>query len=141
MELYIKNKNLVQIKNNVKYNLIDLTQGGYQKFRSFEKLEINSFKKKIYLNGLGYKCQILENKLSFKLNLSHNLEIDIPKYITKVSQKKNVILFEAKDKVMLGNFLDLIYRLRPSDIYKNKGFSLDSKLKILKEVNKKNKKG
>lgn len=141
MELYVKNKSLLKIKDNIKYDLVDLTKNSYKSIDSYEKFEQSFFKKKIYLNGLGYKCQTVENKLLFKLNLSHSLEVNIPKYITKVTQKKNIILFESKDKIMLGNFLNKIYQLRPSDAYKGKGFSLDSTIKVLKEVNKKNKKG
>jgi len=139
MQLYIINKNLIKIVENLKYNLIDLTKNDFKNISFFK--DINLHKKKIYLNGLGYKCQILESKLMFKLNLSHSSEIEIPLYITRVTQKKNVILFESSDKILLGNFVEKIYNLRPSDVYKAKGFSLDSKSKIIKEVNKKNKKG
>lgn len=140
MELYVKNKNLIKIKDKTKYNLINLSKTSYDLINSSDKFNSIFFKKKIYLNGLGYKCQILENKLIFKLNLSHNLELNIPEYITKVTQKKNILLFESQDKIMLGNFVNNVYHLRPSDAYKGKGFSLDSKVKVLKEVNKKNKK-
>lgn len=141
MELCVKNKNLIKINNDFNYDLIDLNKISYKSLHFLKKSEVCLFKKKISLNGLGYKCQIVENKLLFKLNLSHSLEIDIPKYISRVTQKKNVILFESKDNILLGNFLEQVYQLRPADSYKAKGFSLDSKVKALKEVNKKNKKG
>jgi len=141
MKLYIKNKNLIKITDDFKYNFVDLKSNNFKDVISYKNTNVSSHKKKIYLNGLGYKCFILEKKLAFKLNLSHSLEVEIPNFITKITQKKNVFLFEANDKILLGNFVEKIYNLRPSDVYKVKGFSLDSKLKIIKEVNKKNKKG
>lgn len=141
MKLYIKNKNLIKTGSDLNYTLIDLIKNKPKNILSFKEIKTGVYKKKIYLNGLGYKCQILEKKLAFKLNLSHNLEIEIPSYIIKVTQKKNILLFESGDKILLGNFIEKIYNLRPADAYKAKGFSLDSKSQILKEVNKKNKKG
>lgn len=141
MKLYIKNKNLIKIADDSRYNLVDLKNNNFKDAISCKSINGTSYKKKISLNGLGYKCFILETKLAFKLNLSHSLEVEIPNFITRITQKKNVFLFEANDKILLGNFVEKIYNLRPSDVYKAKGFSLDSKLKIIKEVNKKNKKG
>lgn len=141
MKLYIKNKTVIKIGSDFNYNLVDLTKNNFKTFLKFKNISSNLHKKKMYLNGLGYKCQILNKKLSFKLNLSHGLNVDVPSHITKMSQKKNILLFESNDKILLGNFVEQIYNLRPSDVYKAKGFFLDSKSKIIKEVNKKNKKG
>ncbi len=100
-----------------------------------DKLRI--YKKKMFLKGLGYKV-IVENKtLSFKLNLSHELKIEIPVYIKRVTVNKTNIVFESYDSVLLGNFVEKIYNLKPRDSYKGKGFFLKSKVVPIKEIKKK----
>ncbi len=100
-----------------------------------DKLRI--YKKKMFLKGLGYKVIVENNVLSFKLNLSHELKLDIPSYIKRVVVNKTNLVFESYDSVLLGNFVEKIYNLRPKDNYKGKGFSLKSKVVPLKEIKKK----
>ena len=140
MEIFFKNGVLIKLQNDSVYTLYrsDLNQNLLDV--SLNHVESKIFRKKISLNGLGYKCQVINSSLSFKLNLSHSLDIAIPSYIVKVIQKKNTLIFESFDKIMLGNFVENLYNLRPADVYKSKGFYLESKNNITKEVNKKNKK-
>jgi len=94
-------------------------------------------KKKLFLKGLGYKV-IFENKsLIFKLNFSHNIVMEVPNYITRIVVGKTKIVFESYDSILLGNFIEKIYNLRPKDNYKRKGFSLSSKVVPKKEIKKK----
>lgn len=143
MKILRKDNVLLEILEKDKFHVVNCleTSSLFKKTKENSDKVLRIHRKKILLNGLGYKCQIIAKKLIFKLNLSHSLEIDIPSYISKVTQKKKFFVFESYDKIMLGTFLERIYNLRPSDVYKFKGFYLESKSKVMKEVNKKNKKG
>ncbi len=100
-----------------------------------DKLKL--YRKKLFLKGLGYKVLVENNVLSFKLNLSHDLQLEIPSYITRVVVNKTNIVFESYDLVLLGNFIEKIYNFKPKDNYKGKGFSLKSKVVPIKEIKKK----
>jgi ribosomal protein L6P/L9E len=91
----------------------------------------------LFLKGLGYKVIIENNMLLFKLNLSHELKIEIPSYINRVLVNKTNIVFESYDIILLGNFIEKIYNFKPKDSYKGKGFSLQSKVVPIKEIKKK----
>ncbi len=100
-----------------------------------EKLRLT--KKKLFLRGLGYKVIFENGFLSFKLNLSHELKLKLPAFIKRVVINKTNIVFESYDSILLGNFVESIYNLKPKDPYQGKGFSLKTKVVPLKEVKKK----
>lgn len=97
------------------------------------------FKQKLLLKGLGYRCNVdLEKKtLILKIGFSHLLTINIPDHIRNIVVKKTFLLFESTDKILLGNFINKIYKLKMPDIYKRKGFSFPYKQKKLKIIKKK----
>lgn len=104
---------------------------------SLDTARLKQYKKKIFLKGLGYKVTLDKNKLIFKLNFSHLIELDVPSYITKVTINKTNLVFESIDPVLLGSFVEKIYNFKPKDSYKGKGFSLTTKAVPLKEIKKK----
>ena len=57
--------------------------------------------------------------------------------ITKIGLKGFLITFYGFNKIKLGNLVEKIYKLRPADCYKNRGFSYKTKFNILKTVKKK----
>lgn len=148
------NNNKIEIlkyKNNLVLKTLMDKDTTFKKVNMNNALNINLFKdslllkterskqsrKKIFLKGLGYKVTMDKNKLIFKLNFSHLIELDIPSYITKVTINKTNLVFESTDSVLLGSFLETIYNLKPKDSYKGKGFSLATKTVPLKEIKKK----
>jgi hypothetical protein len=98
-------------------------------------------KKKLLLRGVGFKASVFVTPdlrcLNFKLGYSHSISIPIPKVITAVAVKKNTLFFQSMDSSVLGNFIELIKRLRVPDCYKGKGFSTKYSQKIIKPVKKK----
>jgi ribosomal protein L6P/L9E len=120
--------NVLNLKNS--FNLVDSVRTEVS-----EKLKL--YRKKLFLKGLGYKVLVENNVLSFKLNLSHDLRLEIPSYINRVLVNKTNIVFESYDLVLLGNFIEKIYNFKPKDNYKGKGFSLKSKVVPIKEIKKK----
>lgn len=97
----------------------------------------NSFKKKLELNGLGFKFLNTDATVDLKLGYSHLVSLPRPKVVNKISIKKKRVTLESNDKIKLGNFANLIYKLRKYDSYKGKGFSFVNVKKKLKEIKKK----
>jgi ribosomal protein L6P/L9E len=97
----------------------------------------SSFKKKLVLNGLGFKVTNENKKIDFKLGYSHLKSLAFPNFLDKLSIKKKKITFESADKIKLGNFAQKVYHLRKYDTYKAKGFSFLGVKKNLKEIKKK----
>ena len=96
-------------------------------------------KQKILLKGLGFKSTFDDSTktISFKLGYSHQNLLPVPEYIKNIKLKKNLILLESTDKVLLGDYIRNIYQLRKSDAYKGKGFSYQYDTKKLKVIKKK----
>ena len=82
-----------------------------------------SFKKKIFLKGLGFRTNILDDLgiVEFKLGFSHLIRMKIPQDI-KMKTRKSFIHIEGKDNVSLGNFVNKIIYLKYPDSYKGKEF-------------------
>ena len=96
-------------------------------------------KKKIMLKGLGFRSTFDDSTktLSFKLGYSHLNSLNVPDFIKNVKIKKNTILLESTDKILLGDYIKKIHQLKESDIYKGKGFSYQYENKKLKTIKKK----
>lgn len=134
-----------------KFYIVEINAGntGFYVQQDFEKnnVDVKNFvipsqdatvyKRKLLVGGLGYRGFIEDNSIKFKLNLSHPCEQSIPAYISDITPKKHSIFFESKDQIMLGNFVNKIYNLRPCNAYKRKGFTLSHNRKKLKPVRKK----
>lgn len=79
------------------------------------------FKKELTLVGVGFRAQVLGNKIDFQIGYSHPTQIEIPKGI-KVSINKSVdILIEGIDKQTVGQFAAEVRDLRKPEPYKGKG--------------------
>ena len=109
----------------------------FDEFTTEVSKKLNVVRKKLSLKGLGYKIILEDKNLVFKLNFSHSTKMEIPDYITRVIIGKTKVIFESSDSILLGNYIEKIYNLRPKDNYKRKGFSLPSKVVPRKEVKKK----
>ncbi len=96
-------------------------------------------KKKIILKGLGFRSTFenLNKTLSLKLGYSHMNNLPVPDFIKNIKIKKNTILLESNDKILLGDYVKKIHELKKSDIYKGKGFSFQYENKKLKTIKKK----
>ncbi len=96
-------------------------------------------KKKIILKGLGFRSTFEDSTkvLSFKLGYSHLNSLTVPDFIKNIKIKKNTILLESSDKILLGDYIKKIHQLKESDIYKGKGFSYQYENKKLKTIKKK----
>lgn len=99
-----------------------------------------TYKKKLSIIGLGYKANVENNILKLKLGLSHLINIEIPKYIKRIITSKYSILIISNDEILLGDFINKLINIKPTDSYKGKGLSLVDVKQKLKPVVKKTKK-
>mmetsp|Transcript_23975 Transcript_23975/g.26244 ORF Transcript_23975/g.26244 Transcript_23975/m.26244 type:complete len:256 (+) Transcript_23975:22-789(+) len=101
------------------------------------------YKKKLVLKGLGFRMSVEKNadgtgeKLSMKLGYSHLVEKDIPSYITSAKVKKNILILESYNKVLLGDFAASVQRVKPPEVYKEKGIYFAGEKVRLKPIKKK----
>lgn len=133
VSFFIEKDNSILFFVRTKENIRDLL--------SFKALLTNTtktlFKKKLELNGLGFKFLNIDEKVDLKLGYSHLISLPRPKSITKIAIRKKRVTLESNDKIKLGNFANLLYKLRKYDSYKGKGFSFLNVKKKLKEIKKK----
>jgi ribosomal protein L6P/L9E len=112
----------------------------FQNLDFFIKIFNNLYKKVLFLNGVGYRINLLSEKkiLECKIGYSHLKYLEIPEsIIVKISGKKNVVQIQGSEKSELGNFVGRLINLRKPDSFKAKGFSLKYEQKKLKPVKKK----
>ena len=93
------------------------------------------------IRGVGLKIGFAENSLSLlslKLGFSHLISLDIPKEILKIAIFKKKFIICSFNKILLGNFANLIYKYKPINVFTGKGLLKKQKKKFkLKEYVKK----
>jgi len=115
-------------------------------FNYFQNL-LNSFRlknfKQLLLLGLGLKIFCENSIFLMRLGFSHSITIpNIYNYVSncvilKIGLKGFLITFYGFNKTKMGNLVEKIYKLRPADCYKKRGFNYKNKFNILKIVKKK----
>jgi len=120
-------------------NLTKAHVGFFNLLSNLKLILTSSFRSKLLLKGLGYKCIVDKEskKLSLKVGFSHSVDIALPRDIKSVFVSKENIVVESKDKISLGNFIHKLYIIKPTNAYKEKGFILGNTKVKLKEIKKK----
>jgi large subunit ribosomal protein L6 len=78
------------------------------------------FEKKLIVEGVGYKWEIIGNTVKFALGFSHPIVLDIPEGIT-VTIEKLTMNIVGIDKEKVGQFARLVRALKEPEPYKGKG--------------------
>lgn len=79
------------------------------------------FEKRLLLEGVGYRAQIINNELILNLGYSHSVNFIIPKELDIQIEKTGIILIKGFDKELVGQFAATIKNKRPPEPYKGKG--------------------
>jgi large subunit ribosomal protein L6 len=74
--------------------------------------------------GIGYRVQLQQGILQFKLGFSHSSEFYIPEDVKAFLPKPNVICFFGIDKKRLHKIASEVQSLKFPDVYKGKGLRL-----------------
>ena len=83
---------------------------------------VNEFKRKLEINGVGYRAQNKGNDLVMNLGYSHPVEIVAPEGISFDLTDANHITVRGIDKELVGQTAAVIRTKRPPEVYRGKGF-------------------
>jgi large subunit ribosomal protein L6 len=93
----------------------------------------------IYLKivGIGYRAQLENHTLVFKLGFSHDLRYELPCSVRVFLIEPTLLCFYGIDKNQITQTVAKIRLLKPPSAYKGKGLRLDQELVNLKVAKKK----
>lgn len=95
------------------------------------------FRRKLEINGVGYRAAVQGNKLTLELGYSHPIEYELPKGISAEVEKNVSITLSGIDKQVLGETAAKVRSFRPPEPYKGKGVKYVEE-HIRRKVGKKN---
>jgi large subunit ribosomal protein L6 len=93
------------------------------------------YEKKLILEGVGYKVDVVGTNLVFKLGFSHPVTVAIPTNL-KVGAEKNIITVSGIDKEFVGKYVAEIRALKKPEPYKGKGIRYSDEVIKRKEGKK-----
>lgn len=101
-----ENKNLWGLTRTLIFNMVKgVTEG---------------FEKKLELQGIGFRVELLGEELLLYVGFSHPVKLKIPKDI-KVTIDKNIISIFGVNKELVGQFAAVVRKVKVPEPYKGKG--------------------
>ena len=94
-----------------------------------------AYEKKLIIEGIGYKGEVVGSDLVFKLGFSHPVKVAIPKNL-KVTSEKNIISVSGIDKELVGMYTAELRDLKKPEPYKGKGIRYEKEVIRRKEGKK-----
>lgn len=91
--------------------------------------------KNLELVGVGFRAQVVENKLTLNVGYSHPVEVIAPEGINFEVSDNTKIKVSGIDKYLVGQIAANIKKVRVPDVYKGKGIRYAGEL-IRKKVGK-----
>lgn len=130
--------------NQIKLTASDKSIPGISMFIGMDRSNIKNlvaglktgFKTILEINGVGYKASVDKGVLVLTLGYSHEIFYALPKGITAVFEKPNLIILSGNDKILVGQVAAEIISFRKPEPYKGKGVKIFGK-KILRKEGKK----
>lgn len=95
------------------------------------------FRKPLEITGVGYRAQLVGQKLQLNLGYSHPIEIDPPAGISFDLESPIKLAVVGIDKELVGHIAARIRATRKPEPYKGKGVRYANERVILKEAKKK----
>ena len=106
-------------------------------YRSLLKNQIigvtDGFEKKLTLIGVGYRANVVGQKLDLQLGFSHPTQMDIPKTLQVAVEKGTAIVVKGIDKHEVGQFAAAVRAMKPPEPYKGKGIRYENEFVRKKE--------
>lgn len=81
----------------------------------------NGFKKRLELQGVGFRSQVQGKSLILNVGFSHQVTIESPPGITLSVENNTIINVSGIDKQLVGQVAANIKSVRPPEPYKGKG--------------------
>ena len=94
-----------------------------------------AYEKKLIVEGIGFKADVVGTNLVFKLGFSHPVPVAIPKNL-KVASEKNIITVSGIDKDFVGQYVAELRALKKPEPYKGKGIRYEKEVIKRKEGKK-----
>ena len=94
-----------------------------------------AYEKKLIVEGIGFKADVVGTNLVFKLGFSHPVTVAIPKNL-KVTSEKNIITVSGIDKEFVGRYVAELRALKKPEPYKGKGIRYEKEVVKRKEGKK-----
>lgn len=95
------------------------------------------FKKKLEINGVGYKAQVQGKILKMNLGFSHDVDFQIPEGLKVACATPTTIEISGISKQEVGQFASEVRAMRPPEPYKGKGIKYEGEYILRKEGKKK----
>ncbi|MGH8512604.1 MAG: 50S ribosomal protein L6 [Gammaproteobacteria bacterium] len=115
----------------------NMMAGTYRALLANMVLGVSSgFKKKLEINGVGYRAQVQGKTLNLTLGYSHPIKLEIPEGITIKTPSVTEVLVEGNDKQQVGQIAANIRAFRPPEPYKGKGIKYSDEVIVRKEAKK-----
>ena len=95
------------------------------------------FEKRLKLIGVGYRAQVVGNKLTLNVGYSHPVEYTLPEGVSAETPTQTEIVLKSSDKQKLGQAAANIRSYRPPEPYKGKGIRYSDEHVVRKEAKKK----
>jgi len=93
------------------------------------------FKKSLSIVGVGYKAELLGNRLSLSLGYSHPILFKPPEDIKIIVENPTRIVVSGIDKELVGQVAAKLRSFRPPEPYKGKGIRYEDE-KVRKKAGK-----
>jgi large subunit ribosomal protein L6 len=93
------------------------------------------YAKTLEIVGIGYKAEKKARALQLSLGFSHPVAFPLPEGIDAELESPTVIRVTGTDKELVGETAARLRRLRPPDVYKNKGIRYRGE-RLIKKVGK-----
>jgi large subunit ribosomal protein L6 len=129
LSLGIANKVLVQLENGILFvkpvsdtQVADQLHGTYRRLLSnMVEGVTNGFKKKLELQGVGFRSQVQGKSLILNVGFSHQVTIESPAGVNLSVENNTSIIVSGIDKQLVGQVAANIKSVRPPEPYKGKG--------------------
>ncbi len=90
------------------------------------------YERTLELTGVGYRAQVQGQNLTLNVGFSHPVSVDIPQGIQASVDKQTVVSVKGIDKRLVTQVAANIRKVRPPDVYKQKGIKYSGEVLIKK---------
>jgi large subunit ribosomal protein L6 len=120
--LHIKGNEITFTPNKEGNRTINALWGTYASHVKNMVIGVNEgYTKKLILEGVGFKSEVVGNSLNLALGFSHPVKITIPAGLTVTAEKNNITVVGI-DKELVGSFTAMVRANKKPEPYKGKGF-------------------
>lgn len=90
------------------------------------------FERTLELTGVGYRAQVQGQSLTLNVGFSHPVTLSLPEGVQASVEKQTVVSVKGIDKRLVTQTAANIRRVRPPDVYKQKGIRYAGEVLIKK---------